>query len=1370
MMKKHSQRNFVFLFIFGMIFIRSGLSWAGGNIQFRDPTNASHIINKVWDERMLPVTWVLSDEGLPGSGIGNESLIGEITTAFNSWENISTSKIDFEFGGEVPISESGLDGPLGPGIDGHNLLTFTDSDMYFPLGVLAYAITFSFTNDTVITDANNDLDDDGVPDIPNGTYPAGTIFDGDITFNSSEPWSVSGADGSIDIQAVSLHEIGHLIGLSHSSIRNAVMWPFLNYDISAARTLTPDDVAYASLFYQKDPEYSILFGSITGRIINGFSNASVLGAHVYAVNPLNGESIVGAYSGDDGSYLIPGLSAGNYLVAIEPLDGDPVGLDPFRINQVIQYTFDTNFSEEFYDANESAVEADPLAGLQVQVSAGGSTADIDIVTNTVEVPGVNLILSQGYGLFSYPVEVPLSLGAFDLLGALGDSSDVNAIDRFVPGTSTFERAEYVNDLPRGVNFPIKRGEGYVLHMDNQKVVNFSGGIDCPLLNLHRGLNLVGISCPPAGYTAYSLIQDIGASHEVTGIKRFDPETGNYETVSYDSNGLPVGDDFPVINGEGYIVTMNGDKSGVRIPAVGNSFAPVITGISPGRGVAGTIVVILGEGFNPDVTQNTVSFNGIGAGIIFATSTSLTVTVPASATTGPIIVTAGGLQSNSVDFIVENNVVSEEMADGLDLISGQSVDGEITIDGEQDRYQFTALSGSLVTVSAEAITPGVPDLVLLLENPFGALLATDDNSAGGTDPLINNFVLENTGTHTIVVSNLPQSGLGSYRLHLTITNRTAPSQVSILGGNFQTGLAGSTLTEPLSVFVTGPTGNALAGSPVTFVASGIDIFNAGTLIVSTNASGIATIATSLPSASGAYSITVTAQGASPVTFTLAATSTAVASITMNGDRQDGVVGNTLSSPLEIVLKDVNDQPVPNAIVGFLVAAGGGMVSAASGGVSTDANGSASTTFTLGTKIDTPQLVAAFVPGSTEPLLFEAIPKAGSPASVRSNQSNFNLMTLGSSRLNAFQIEVYDQYDNPVEGALIDYSVPNGLYVYPGLGPEGQFFTDLRTNKKGLNVAMLSVPETVIPTIDEFGNKGDSNLSSTYTVTATVSGHGLSQAYTIDVDMGPNMVTYSTQNDSELIGQSLEDPVKKRVYRYQRSDTYTDTDDDDKDDDNGDFRDENFDSVVFKPVEGVVVELSVKREDGKTESGGFQPTRTDETSLTTDSAGIVSTDVTMGDVGGVSHVVGKIDSIPVTWYFNDGTELNSKTFTEDKKFAESTNLVAIPVIVAATLSDTTGGMDFSSINVQLNGVTFFDGGSPPAVMPDFPEKLEIIAGGTVLDSINSNIVGNSAFSSVKIIYYPGAPTLASGSNTVTVLKAKDTSGKEQDTIKTLNFTFP
>jgi hypothetical protein len=419
-----------------------------------------------------------------------------------------------------------------------------------------------------------------------------------------------------------------------------------------------------------------------------------------------------------------------------------------------------------------------------------------------------------------------------------------------------------------------------------------------------------------------------------------------------------------------------------------------------------------------------------------------------------------------------------------------------------------------------------------------------------------------------------------------------------------------------------------------------------------------------------------------------------------------------------------------------------------------------------------LVAAFVPGQAKPLLFEATPKAGTPAKARSNKSNFNRLTLGTSRLNALQVEVFDQYDNPVSGVLINYAAPASLTVNPGLGPNGVVFTDFRTNSDGLHVAMVTAPVSGIPTIDEFGDKGTPGLAGTYAIIATASGGGApSQAYNVDVDMGPTMVTASVQNASALIGQPLASPVQKLVLRYQRADTYTDTNGDGKDDDNGDFRDENFTAKIGKSVSGLTVDFEVRREDGKKETDfALQPTRTSATSAVTDAGGVATVGVTMGDVGGVNGVIGTIVGIPVTWYFADGTVLGQATFIDGARFAESTNLRTIPVVVTTTVDDHGGGIDFRTLTARLNGTAFFNGAAPPAVPPTFPELLQISAGGKVLTSLNQSVVTDSAFTRIQIEYRPSRPKLNTGANTIEVLRVKDRAGNEQGSSTTQGFTFP
>ncbi len=70
-----------------------------------------------------------------------------------------------------------------------------------------------------------------------------------LHFDDSETRWVDGAvPGRVDVETVALHEIGHLLGLRHSPVRAAVMFP--NVPVGrTARVLHPDDLTAAGALY-----------------------------------------------------------------------------------------------------------------------------------------------------------------------------------------------------------------------------------------------------------------------------------------------------------------------------------------------------------------------------------------------------------------------------------------------------------------------------------------------------------------------------------------------------------------------------------------------------------------------------------------------------------------------------------------------------------------------------------------------------------------------------------------------------------------------------------------------------------------------------------------------------------------------------------------------------------------------------------------------------------------------------------------------------------------------------------------------------------------------------------------------------------------
>ena len=161
----------------------------------------------------------------------------------------------------------------------------------------------------------------------------GQILESDIYFNTRFRWSTAagGEAGASDLESIALHELGHLLGLGHSAIgetevngagrrvlaSGSVMFPIAMPAGSISdRALQADDVAGLLDLYAAAPAGEV--GSIQGRVTK--SGRAVYGAHVVAFHLDSGALVGGFALGDDGNFVIGGLSPGPYILRVEPLD------------------------------------------------------------------------------------------------------------------------------------------------------------------------------------------------------------------------------------------------------------------------------------------------------------------------------------------------------------------------------------------------------------------------------------------------------------------------------------------------------------------------------------------------------------------------------------------------------------------------------------------------------------------------------------------------------------------------------------------------------------------------------------------------------------------------------------------------------------------------------------------------------------------------------------------------------------------------------------------------------------------------------------------------------------------------------------------
>ncbi|RWR73117.1 metalloendoproteinase 2-MMP-like protein [Cinnamomum micranthum f. kanehirae] len=81
---------------------------------------------------------------------------------------------------------------------------------------------------------------------------------GRFHLDAAETWAADGnlpSAGEIDLESVAVHEIGHLLGLGHSSVEEAIMFPTISSGTRRVE-LAADDVTGIQLLYGANPNYN----------------------------------------------------------------------------------------------------------------------------------------------------------------------------------------------------------------------------------------------------------------------------------------------------------------------------------------------------------------------------------------------------------------------------------------------------------------------------------------------------------------------------------------------------------------------------------------------------------------------------------------------------------------------------------------------------------------------------------------------------------------------------------------------------------------------------------------------------------------------------------------------------------------------------------------------------------------------------------------------------------------------------------------------------------------------------------------------------------------------------------------------------------
>lgn len=198
----------------------------------------------------------------------------------------------------------------------------------------------------------------------------GRIIEADILIKDTLLFS-NDSNSDLYIGDLLSHEMGHLIGLDHSTMPFSTMFYKL---IRGQHTISFDDTLGKKTLYGQS-SYS---GKISGKIAGGADQVAVFGADVKLISSTSGMAIASTLSGEDGSYIFDGVPLNDvYYIYIAPFKAlDTVS----KYYQTVKTDFCSSFEDfrgSFYQGCGNSRSGHPMG---IELNSTTPKVDTGVVT------------------------------------------------------------------------------------------------------------------------------------------------------------------------------------------------------------------------------------------------------------------------------------------------------------------------------------------------------------------------------------------------------------------------------------------------------------------------------------------------------------------------------------------------------------------------------------------------------------------------------------------------------------------------------------------------------------------------------------------------------------------------------------------------------------------------------------------------------------------------------------------------------------------------------------------------------------------------------------------------------------------------------
>ena len=389
-------------------------------------SGATRLTYAMKDGAAVPVYWAASSFPIPyvvDRRVTTSLPAGTVDRALSAWTSIPDADIRFE--------ERGVADGLKAGKDGQNIVTVTDD---------------LFKNQKAIAITTNWYD---------GT---GKLIEADVQIDAGL------ASTEYNVPQALAHEIGHVLGLDHSPVLSAIMFPYVPRGNEAPQLDSDDRIGISAIYPRHDT--TLMGGTLQGKVTG--DGGAIFAAQVVAVND-KGEPVATGLTNSFGEFELRAVPPGKYRIYAEPLDG-PV--DARNMTGVWRQAKVTSFPTRFSDEQSITLEMGRVVG-NLQVNSSG------VVQLNPKWVGIDPSGGDGFHLTTNALTV--KGGQTFTLAVAGDG--------FTSGMTTFQvlnpAFKRVSDFTYAANYVYARfeleptaeaGSGVILVTSGNQTAALTGGL------------------------------------------------------------------------------------------------------------------------------------------------------------------------------------------------------------------------------------------------------------------------------------------------------------------------------------------------------------------------------------------------------------------------------------------------------------------------------------------------------------------------------------------------------------------------------------------------------------------------------------------------------------------------------------------------------------------------------------------------------------------------------------------------------------------------------------------------------------------------------------------------------------------------------